>query len=66
MLLIAVQVRHVDGACNGQLIITAGILGVVSCWRLENTAQVCVVFTVLVVCCHDDMHPPRPVCELHW
>lgn len=44
--LIAVQVRHVDGACNGQLIITAGILGVVSCWRLDNTAQVCVVFAI--------------------
>ena len=42
--------RFVDGACNGQLIITAGILGVVSCWRLENTAQVCVMFAICVYC----------------
>ena len=35
------QVQHVDGACSGQLIIAAGSLGVVYCWRLEKTVQVC-------------------------
>ena len=50
-----VQVECVDGACNGQLIIAAGTLGVVYCWKLENTTQVCVcvcvvMATVMYVC----------------
>lgn len=59
------QVRHVDGACNGQLIITAGTLGVVSCWRLENTVQVCVVIAIFLHFLALTVVSSHPVCELH-